>query len=52
VITERDTERARTVAERLGSLATGIGFDLAEPGGVADALRDIDHVGHIVIGCA
>jgi NAD(P)-dependent dehydrogenase (short-subunit alcohol dehydrogenase family) len=49
VITGRDPERARTMAESLGSLATGIGFDLAEPDGVADALRDIDHVDHIVL---
>lgn len=27
----------------------GIGFDLADPNGIADALKDVDQVDHIVL---
>lgn len=49
VVTGRDPVRTKTVAESLGSLAKGIGFDLANPDSVADALKDIAHVDHIVL---
>lgn len=49
VITGRDPERAKHIAATLGSLVTGIGFDLAQPESIAKALQDIGQVDHIVL---
>jgi NAD(P)-dependent dehydrogenase (short-subunit alcohol dehydrogenase family) len=49
VISGRDPERARSIAEEIGGRTTGIGFDLSEPGKIAAALEGIGRVARLVI---
>jgi NAD(P)-dependent dehydrogenase (short-subunit alcohol dehydrogenase family) len=49
VLSGRDPERAAKVASELGDRARGIGFDLAQPGGIAAALADVGQVDHLVL---
>lgn len=47
VITGSEQARCEEVASELG--ATGIGFDLAEPGTIADALADVGPISRLVL---
>jgi NAD(P)-dependent dehydrogenase (short-subunit alcohol dehydrogenase family) len=49
VITGRDPENARTIASELGTGATGIGFDLAQPETISAALEDMGAVDKLVL---
>ncbi|MPZ60813.1 MAG: SDR family oxidoreductase [Propionibacteriales bacterium] len=49
VITGRDPDRAKSVAAELGGSVSGVGFDLSEPEGIADALSDVGEVDHLVL---
>lgn len=51
VITGRDQDRARSVAAGLGDGAGGLGFDLADPHGIAAALSPLGPVDRAVL-CA
>jgi NAD(P)-dependent dehydrogenase (short-subunit alcohol dehydrogenase family) len=48
-LTGRDPERAARVASDLGAGATGIGFDLADPGSIAPALQDLGPISRLVL---
>ncbi len=48
-ITGRDPERAHAMAVELGPRAKGIGFDLAEPEGIAAALKDVGPVARLAL---
>jgi len=49
VITGRDQDRAREVAAGLGEGATGLGFDLAAPESIAEAVSGIGPVSRLVL---
>jgi NAD(P)-dependent dehydrogenase (short-subunit alcohol dehydrogenase family) len=49
VITGRDPHRAEKVASELGGSARGLGFDLAEPEQIGQALADVGPVQHLVL---
>ncbi|MEE6260418.1 SDR family NAD(P)-dependent oxidoreductase [Plantactinospora sonchi] len=49
VVTGRDPGRAEAVAAEIGGRTTGVAVDLAQPGGVAEALAGIGLVGHLVL---
>jgi NAD(P)-dependent dehydrogenase (short-subunit alcohol dehydrogenase family) len=49
VLTGRDAGRAAAAAESLGGAARGIGFDLAEPEGIAAALADVGPVANLIL---
>lgn len=49
VITGRDADRAADVAGGLGSDARGLGLDLAEPDGLAEALAGVEQVDGLVL---
>jgi NAD(P)-dependent dehydrogenase (short-subunit alcohol dehydrogenase family) len=49
VITGRDPHRAEKVAGELGESARGLGFDLAEPEQIGQALADVGPVQHLVL---
>src|SRR5262245_31703805 len=49
-ITGRDAERARSVASTLGKTVSGIGFDIAKPHDIKDALAGVGTVQNLVIG--
>lgn len=49
VLTGSDQERSAGVAAELGEGATGLGFDLAQPETIADALADIGPVSRLVL---
>lgn len=49
VVTGREQGRAETAAQEIGSSARGIGFDLAAPRTIADALADVGPVDHLVL---
>lgn len=49
VVTGREQGRAETAAQEIGSSARGIGFDLAAPQTIADALADVGPVDHLVL---
>ncbi len=49
VVTGRDAVRAAGVAVEIGERATSAGFDLGEPETIADGLRDVGSVGHLVL---
>lgn len=53
VVTGRDPDRAAAIAREIGASTPGptrgIGFDLAEPKGIAAALGEVDTVDHLVI---
>jgi NAD(P)-dependent dehydrogenase (short-subunit alcohol dehydrogenase family) len=50
VLSGRDAERARRVAEEVGGRTRGIAVDLADPAGLAAQLEDIGPVQYLVIG--
>lgn len=49
VLTGRDTDRAKAVAESVGGRARGLGFDLSRPADIAAALADVGEVGALVL---
>ena len=49
VVTGRDQGRAEEAAKEIGGRTRGIGFDLAEPHTIADALADVGAVDHLVL---
>jgi NAD(P)-dependent dehydrogenase (short-subunit alcohol dehydrogenase family) len=49
VVTGRDQGRAESAAKEIGGSTRGIGFDLAEPHTIADALTDVDDVDYVVL---
>jgi NAD(P)-dependent dehydrogenase (short-subunit alcohol dehydrogenase family) len=51
IITGRDAEKAESIASEIGESVSGIGFDLAEPETIADALADVGPVSRLVL-CA
>lgn len=48
-ITGREPERAAAVAAEIGNGVTSLGFDLAQPEAIADALRDVGDVSRLVL---
>ncbi len=48
-ITGRDPERAAGIAAEIGTGVGSLGFDLAEPAGIADALADVGPVDKLVL---
>lgn len=49
VITGRDQTRSEEIAAELGDGVSGIGFDLADPGTIDDALSDLGPVSRLVL---
>jgi NAD(P)-dependent dehydrogenase (short-subunit alcohol dehydrogenase family) len=49
VVTGRDPERSAAVAKEIGPAVRGLGFDLAEPTSLADALSGIGPVSRLVL---
>ena len=49
VVTGRDPARAETSAAEIGGSTRGLGFDLAEPHSIADALAEVGPVDHLVL---
>lgn len=49
VITGRDQARSEEIAAEIGDGVSGLGFDLAEPETIEDALADLGPVQHLVI---
>jgi NAD(P)-dependent dehydrogenase (short-subunit alcohol dehydrogenase family) len=49
VVTGLDQGRAESAAKEIGGSTRGIGFDLAEPHTIADALTDVDDVDYVVL---
>lgn len=49
VVTGRDQARAETASSEIGGSTRGIGFDLAAPRTIADALADVDSVQYLVL---
>jgi NAD(P)-dependent dehydrogenase (short-subunit alcohol dehydrogenase family) len=49
VLTGRDADRARKIAEQLGGNVTGLGFDLSHPEKISGALEDVGPVGLLVL---
>ena len=49
IVTGRDQSRAETAAEEVGGNTRGLGFDLAEPHTIADALASVGEVDHLVL---
>ena len=49
VITGRDAERASRIASEIGGTTTGLGFDLAAPETIADALADVGPISRLVL---
>jgi NAD(P)-dependent dehydrogenase (short-subunit alcohol dehydrogenase family) len=47
VITGRDPARTKAIAAEIG--ARGIALDISEPAGIADALKDVGTVDHLVV---
>ena len=48
IVTGRDQARAEAAAEEIGGNTSGLGFDLAEPHTIADALAGVGEVDHLV----
>jgi NAD(P)-dependent dehydrogenase (short-subunit alcohol dehydrogenase family) len=48
-VTGRDQSRAESAASEIGGRTRGIGFDLAEPHGIAEQLVDVDDVEYLVL---
>ena len=48
-VTGRDAATARQVAEEIGGNARGLALDLAHPREIADRLRDVGRVEHLVL---
>ena len=49
IITGREKERAASIASELGGKASGLGFDLAQPGTIAAALEGVGDVDKLVL---
>jgi NAD(P)-dependent dehydrogenase (short-subunit alcohol dehydrogenase family) len=49
VVTGRDQSRAEAAASEIGGNTRGIGFDLAQPHTIADALADVGEVDYLVL---
>ena len=49
IVTGRDQSRAEAAAREIGGNTLGLGFDLAEPHTVADALVSVGEVDHLVL---
>jgi NAD(P)-dependent dehydrogenase (short-subunit alcohol dehydrogenase family) len=49
VVTGRDQFRADSAASEIGGRTRGIGFDLAEPHGIAERLADVGDVDYLVL---
>ena len=49
VLTGRDADRAAAVASEVGGDTHGLALELAEPEGIATALRDVGPLDHVVI---
>ena len=49
IVTGRDRSRAEIAAREIGGNTRGIGFDLAEPHGIADSLGEVGEVDHLVL---
>ena len=49
VVTGRDQSRADSAASEIGGHTRGIGFDLAEPHGIAERLADVGDVEYLVL---
>lgn len=49
VVSSRDEQRARDAAQEIGGQTTGVAVDLAEPEGIADALKDLGPVHDLVL---
>ena len=49
VVTGREQGRAETAASEIGGSTRGIGFDLAQPHGIANALAGVDDVEFLVL---
>ena len=49
IVTGRDQSRAEAAAEEIGGNTSGLGFDLAEPHTIADALASVGEVDHLVL---
>jgi NAD(P)-dependent dehydrogenase (short-subunit alcohol dehydrogenase family) len=49
ILTGRDADRARKTAEQLADSATGLGFDLARPDEIPDALAGVGPIGALVL---
>lgn len=49
IVTGRDQSRADAAANEIGGRTRGIGFDLAEPHGIADSLAEVGEVDHLVL---
>jgi NAD(P)-dependent dehydrogenase (short-subunit alcohol dehydrogenase family) len=49
VVTGRDQSRAESAASEIGGSTRGIGFDLAEPHGIAERLADVGDVEYLVL---
>ena len=49
VVTGRDQSRADNAASEIGGRTRGIGFDLAEPHGIAERLADVGDVEYLVL---
>ncbi len=49
VVTGRDQSRAESAASEIGGRTRGIGFDLAEPHGIAERLVDVADVDYLVL---
>ena len=49
VVTGRDQSRAESAASEIGGSTRGIGFDLAEPHGIAERLADVGAVEYLVL---
>ncbi len=49
IVTGRDADRARAVADEIGTGVAGIGFDLSQPDTIADALADVGPVSRLVL---
>lgn len=49
VITGRDPERAAQLAAEIGTGVSGMGFDLAQPTGIAEALEGVGSVSRLVL---
>jgi NAD(P)-dependent dehydrogenase (short-subunit alcohol dehydrogenase family) len=49
LITGRDAARTEEVASQIGGETRGAALDLAEPGGIADALAGVGEVAHVIL---
>ena len=48
-ISGRDKARAQAVAKEIGGDVFGLGLDLAQPQGIAEALKEVEAVDHLVL---